>query len=356
MAILTLQKRMMELGRIRLGGEKGEKQPGRKLDAFRFTSPSKTLLEAVGARYGGKVAPWDSAPDDGYWQVYTDATELHGIFPPVFSEQDGTPTVPLSQWFESWAGGACDRRCDGVTELLSGKPCLCQTLIDKQGEDARVCKPTTRLSFMLPDLPGLGVWRVESRGYHAAIELPGTARVLERAAQEGVFIPMVLRLEKRTVKKPGEKHPRRFVVPVLELPNVTVYQLAAGEVPLVLNAPAGKPERPGLPAGPEPEPEKFNEPEPEHGPPPPLPGTPLETPDPEKIDANGKVVTAAQVKLLWTTIRTRGVPEDRVRAIVEEATGQGSTRAIPADLFEAVLTAVQAEEVESKFRIPESAR
>lgn len=245
MPILQVQRRMMELGRVRLG-EKGSKGEPRKLDHFRFTTASKALAEALAEAYGGKAVPWEGAPDEGYWEVKTEATQLDIVLPPVFSDADGSPTLPFSQWLELWSGGGCQRRCDGATEALTGKPCLCQTLVDAKGEDARECKPTTRLSFMLPNIPGLGVWRVESKGWNAAAELPGTLMVLQQAAQEGKFIPAVLRLEHRTKKVEGQT--RRFVVPVIELPNVTIAQLASGDVPLAINGPQAPAEKPALPA------------------------------------------------------------------------------------------------------------
>jgi hypothetical protein len=245
MPIYELQKRYMELGRIRLGDEKKPNAPGRPTGTFRFTSASQQLLEAVAARYGGTVKPWE-AQDEGYFQVMTDASEIDAIMPPVFSSVDGEVTVPFSQFYEDWAGAACQRRCDGETELLSGKPCLCKAEVDADGEDARTCKITTRFSVMLPDIPGLGVWRMESHGYNAAVELPGTIELLVRAAAEHTFLPIVLRIEHRTKRVP-DGPTKRFVVPVIDLPSVTLKQLASGEVPLVLNAPRQSPPKPPLP-------------------------------------------------------------------------------------------------------------
>src|SRR5439155_26461896 len=116
----------------------------------------------------------------------------------------------------------------GDTEALSGKACMC-------GPDSRAWKPTTRISFMLPDIPGLGLWRVESHGWNAAAETPGAVEVLVRAASEGVFIPAVLGLENRTSKKGNQT--RRFVVPVIDVQGTTVNQLAGGNLPLAINAP-----------------------------------------------------------------------------------------------------------------------
>src|SRR5690242_11118624 len=96
----AIQRRMMELGRVRLG-EKGTKGEPKKLDRFRFTSASKALLDALAAKYGGEVKEWEGA-DDGYFEVYTDAKAVDIVLPPVFSDADGEPTYPFSQWFEQW--------------------------------------------------------------------------------------------------------------------------------------------------------------------------------------------------------------------------------------------------------------
>jgi len=246
MPILELQRRFMTLGRVRLG-EKGPKGEPKRLDSFRFTTASQDLIHAVADVYGGKPEPWVDAPDgDGYWQVTTEARELKIVLPPVYSDADGSPTTTYSQWLESWTAAGAQRRCDGVTEMLSGQPCLCRALVEEGGEEARVCQMTTRVSFLLPDIPGVGVWLMTSHGYNAAVELPGTLELLVRAASQHAFIEACLRIENRVKKTPGEPT-KRFVVPVIDLPSVTLKQLASGEVPLVLNAPRQSPPKPPLP-------------------------------------------------------------------------------------------------------------
>jgi hypothetical protein len=236
----------MTLGRVRLG-EKGSKGEPKRLDSFRFTTASQDLINAVASRYGGTPEPWTDAPDgEGYWQVTTEARELNIMLPPVYSAEDGSSTTTLSQWMESWTAAGCARRCDGQTEMLSGAPCLCRPLVEKDGEDARVCQMTTRVSFLLPDVPGVGVWLLTSHGFNAAVELPGTLELLMRAASQHAFIEACLRIENRTRKQPGQPT-KRFVVPVIDLPSVTLKQLASGEVPLVLNAPRQSPPKPSLP-------------------------------------------------------------------------------------------------------------
>jgi hypothetical protein len=257
-----IQRRMMTLGRVRMG-EKSSSGAPKKLDTFRFTSASAELLASVAAKYGGTVKPWQGAPDEGYFEVVTETAELDIVLPPVFAQADGAPTVPYSQWLELWSAGGCQRRCDGVTEAISGEACMCDP-------DARQCQITTRISFLMPDIRGLGVWRLDSHGWNAAAELPGTLEILHQAAAQGKFIPATLRIEHRTKKSDGQT--RRFIVPVVELRDVTIEQLARGEVPLAINAPAPSPDRPALPAGaPEPANHAFTNGEPGHGPPPALP-------------------------------------------------------------------------------------
>jgi hypothetical protein len=231
MPIISLQRRARELGRIRMGqvvvSSNGKARPS-KLDRFRITSSSKDLIEKVAQLYGGTAQPW--TPQNGgpeQWEVLTDATRLPVLVPPQ----------PVSQWFEVWSGGGCQRRCDGVTEVLSDAPCICGP-----DPEERMCKPTTRLNVVLSEVEGIGVFRLESHGYYAATELPSAAELL--AASNG-YISGHLALEERVVKRNGET--RRFMVPTLDV-GVTPAQLMAGNAgteiggsaPCELSGPAPK--------------------------------------------------------------------------------------------------------------------
>ncbi|MFC8424000.1 hypothetical protein ACFUN7_24500 [Streptomyces sp. NPDC057236] len=210
MPILTLQQRLRELGRIRIGQKvataKGGTRPA-KLNRFRLTSPSKELLDRVAAKYGGTVNPWTPEGGAAQYEVITEATRM-----PIH-----VPPQPVSQYFELWSGGGCQRRCDGVTELLKDRPCLCGP-----DPEQRQCKPTTRLNVVLSEIEGVGVWRLESHGYYAALELPGVAELL---AQTGGYVEAFLGLEQRTAKRDGQT--RHWMVPTIDL-AVTPAALMAG--------------------------------------------------------------------------------------------------------------------------------
>jgi hypothetical protein len=198
MPIITLQRRLREIGRIR-AGTKSDKGAPTKLTTWRLTSAQQSVIEQAATLWGGKVEPWDS-PNGPQWQVITNTDSLRVIIP---NGQSAT------QYYESWKGGGCVRRCDGQTELLSDVPCLCDP-----DPERRECKPITRLNVMLPDLSDLGQWRLDTGSWYGAGELGGVADLLASANAE--YVPARLRLEQRSVKRPG-KPTNRFAVPVIEM-------------------------------------------------------------------------------------------------------------------------------------------
>lgn len=219
MPIIDLQMRQRELGRIRMGRKTGEKGRPEKLDKFRFTSASKDLIDSIAALYGGQAAAWNN---DGaaQFEVYTQANRVPILLPPQ----------PISQWYELWSGGGCQRRCDGVTNVLGDKPCECPSDPLDRAELAakgRACKPTTRLNVMLRDVPGIGVWRLESHGFHSAVELPMVAEFLAQATEAGTYLPAELALAARSSKRPGVGK-RDWLVPIIEV-GATLRQIMSGE-------------------------------------------------------------------------------------------------------------------------------
>ena len=215
---IAVQRRLVELGRIRLG-EKGTKGEPKKLTKFRLTSASRPLLETAARLYGGTVRSWKGAPDEGMWELYTETDALDVMVPPILSA--------YSQFYEVWDAGGCTLRCDGHWESVAGAPC-------DHGEHEGM-KVTTRVSVILPKLPGLGVWRLETHGWNAAATLPSS---LELIGVVGRWIPAVIRLEQRSSRTrddasidPRTQKPRvlvrRFVVPVIDLVGVSFAEMLA---------------------------------------------------------------------------------------------------------------------------------
>jgi Recombination directionality factor-like len=208
--------RVQEIGRIRMG-EKGPKGAPVKLKTFRLTSNDRHVLEAAAALYGGTVQAWQDAPDEGMWQLTTAAAELDILIPRVLRS--------VSQSWELWQGGTCERRCKGVTEEISGQPCICG---DKRGEEG-YCDIVTRVSVILPRLPGLGLWRLDTGGFHAATTIPATVDLL-LALDPRPMVPAVLRAIQAStkVREDGKVITHRFVKPMLDAPGITIGQMVAG--------------------------------------------------------------------------------------------------------------------------------
>lgn len=246
--ILDIQRQLVELGRIRTGDQVEFRDQGgrtksrpRKLDTFRLTSPRRDLVEEAARLYGGLARAWGDQ-----WEVTVTAETLPIMLP---------PGEAISQWYELWSGGGCQRRCDGARQVLVDEPCACPADKAERAQLASrgaACKPTTRVNLILPELPGLGVWRLESHGYYAAVEIAGAAEYLSMATSVGHRIPARLRLVKRQVKRPAigkdgkaTVQTRNFAVPTIDL-EVRITDLLAGEIPALPAATVP----PALPSGP----------------------------------------------------------------------------------------------------------
>lgn len=243
MPLLDRQRQGVRLGTIRLGvrvvGSDGKARP-KKLTTFRLTSPSRDKIEAAAALYGGTCETWQPERGAAQWQVVTERDVIPVRVP---------PGSPVEQNYELWAATR-KRLCDGVRERMRDQPCQCPAdLLQRKFFAAKgeACKPVTRLSLILADLPGLGIWSLSSTGDSAADELAATAELLIRMELQNVYLPAALRLEQRTSGGSGELH--HYAVPVLDV-GASLADLEAGRLPAIEGGPA----RPALPtAAPAPE-------------------------------------------------------------------------------------------------------
>jgi len=340
--ILDLQQRLVEVGRIRLGtSEEATSRQGKKfrrpvkLDTFRLTSRDEQRIRAAADLYGGAPAPWR----DGEWEIITETETLDVLV---------IPGQALSQFWETWEGGECKRRCDGVTEHLTDRPCLCPDDYGERQEaakDGKACKPTTRLSVVLPRLPGIGQWRLEAHGFYAAVELAAAAQILEEASRRGALLPARLRVEQRTARRGGQTHNYRVPVLDLDVSVAQLHELAAGEVPDgyqpvtvgrgpsvgealdAAQAGATRPRRQGRTAA-------------EIGPAAPAPTT---APIGDGDTPAEPLITEPQRKLLFAAAKEHDVARDDLKRILTEVTGQDSSAAVPARQFDELLATVRGE-------------
>jgi hypothetical protein len=235
--IRTAQKQARELGRLRTGysipnqDEKKRPRPV-KSKTWVISSHAEHYVTAAADAWGGKVERWqpqgNGAPQ---FRVITEAEQIEAILP---------PGDPLSQANEMWNKGGCVRRCDGETEQISRHPCLClaqhgpewhllrQDLYTKD----KVCAATSRLNVVLPDMPDVGVWRVETHSWYAANELAGTVDMVLSGTGGKGLVPVTLRIEPRTRVAGGQT--KQFPVVVVEIRGVTTRQALTGPLPMAV--------------------------------------------------------------------------------------------------------------------------
>ena len=228
--IIDMQRSMTERGRIRLGYKtSGTRRDGStytrpaKSDTFLLSSHDRGLIDRAAAEMGTTAVEFDAG-----WRFDTGLKVLDVVIPPAY--------MAFSQWYELWGNKVCHRRCDGIRETISDGPCQCDPDPAK-----RECKTTTRLSVMLVDLPGFGLWRIESHGWYAATELFGGIEALTLLAPDTLVRGRLVADHREVVRFDADGKPKthKFVVPTLDLPDVRLRELMTpdGGVGVAINAP-----------------------------------------------------------------------------------------------------------------------
>lgn len=229
--IMNLQRQARELGRLRTGWSVPNPDPDKrprpvKSKTWVVSSHAEHYVQAAADLWGGSVERWQpqgaGAPQ---FRVITKAEQIDAALP----QGD-----PLSQHNEMWNKGGCMRRCDGQTELLSRKPCLClaeygeewHLLRQDQRRKDKVCAATSRLNVILLDMPDVGVWRAETHSFYAANEMAGTVDMILSGTGGQGLIPVTLRIEPRTRVAGGTT--KHFPVVVVEVRGVTPRQALSG--------------------------------------------------------------------------------------------------------------------------------
>lgn len=267
--IIETQARLVEVGRIRVGARKPASGAGRPLTMFRLTSRSRSLLEAAAEVFGGEVKPW---PERNEYELLTQKPSIRAYLS-LRPTPDGD-YESLSQNYELWKGNTCVRRCTGLTcrtwkQTGTDKknnpvhepievPCLCER------EAEQSCKLTSRLSVILPEVPAIGMWRLDtgSKTFDGEVNaLIDTAKMLGLPPLLGVLLSIEMREKRTGPDQPTSKFPvvRIEFDPEPVSPALMVAQIqqralqsgvSLGELPApeptpMLPAPAEGPKYPG---------------------------------------------------------------------------------------------------------------
>lgn len=230
--IVERQRRLIEVGIIRVGERKGERTPGRPRTTFRITSRHKDVLEVIAEVYGGKVVPWEK----GLFEVCIESASIKALF--SIRELPDGDLESLSRNFEEWKGNTCTKRCDGQTctvwkEIGKGTdgkpkheraavPCECDP-------DARKCKLVSRVSVILPEIPALGLWRLNTGSTHFESEVVALVETIRQLGLPSP-VPVTLTISTRESRTgPGDSTCKYPVVEIkLDPSPVSIAALVSG--------------------------------------------------------------------------------------------------------------------------------
>lgn len=209
MPIVDLQPQLPTAFRLRLGTtEKATSQAGKEFDRpkhlggqLRATSPVRSVVDSIQEAYGGEgVIEW--AREGGReWSTLLPARPLRVILVPGSS---------LSQWWEHWSGGTCDRRCDGVTDHLRNCPCTCPP-VEERTDRQHHCTPKSRITLILPRMNMLCAGRLDTGSRIAAASLAGTMAASAMLLDSGVLLSATLKIGYRNKGKSHYVYPEVII-------------------------------------------------------------------------------------------------------------------------------------------------
>jgi hypothetical protein len=214
---LTEEVRLPRLGRIRLGTKRPDGKPQRE-DHF--------VLPRDHALYGQLVARFGEEPrelrvvipleDEEKWaeQYYRAYSQTRGLI----CKGDGETATQMQ---DVKTGELVNR--DTGTIVMEEVPCAGR---DCEHYRTKTCKETLNLRFMLPDIPGLGVWEIDTHSVNNILNINSSAKIIRSAFGRVSMIPLILSFDPAMVRSPrdGKLH----TMSLLNLrTNVTLAELAA---------------------------------------------------------------------------------------------------------------------------------
>jgi len=214
---LSEDVRMPRLGKIHLGYKHPEKGYPVKTDYFvlpKDHSDYEKLVKAFGEK-PKELRVLIPVEDEELWasQYYKAYDMTRGLI----CKGDGEMAMRM---LDVKTGALADKKTETVTMkewTCAGKEC--------PEYQTKKCGETMNLRFILPEVPGLGVWQIDTGSINSILNINSCAKIIKRAFGRISMVPLILALEPIQVNNPetGKKQ----TVFVLNLRSqVTMAQLA----------------------------------------------------------------------------------------------------------------------------------
>jgi len=216
--------RLPRLGKIRLG-EKSDR--GYPIKTDHFVCPAE-VHEVFGAE-PTELRIMFPSEDNEQWasQWYRCYSQTRGLICKGNGEQ-ATALVDVST-------GEIVSKETNTTELrdVSCDPETCEHYQQKR------CRRVMNLQFLIPEVPGLGIWQLDTTSFHSIVSVNSCVRLIKMTCGRISGIPLTLALEPREVQ-PGGKKQKVWTLTIRA--NVSIASLLAGDHPQLLTIPAKLPD------------------------------------------------------------------------------------------------------------------
>lgn len=150
--------------------------------------------------------------------------ELHIMFPV------SNPDIFFQQWYKCYGANLLKCKGDGEKAFtwdengggMKEIPCPCDKLEKKE------CKQIGILQFLLPDVPGAGVWQVTTSSRNSIIDLNSSIDFIKAICGRAHMIPLILKREKMEMQRVEDGKPKKSTHYTLKVDldaNVSLRQL-----------------------------------------------------------------------------------------------------------------------------------
>ncbi len=111
-------------------------------------------------------------------------------------------------------------------------PDTCEQYLEKQ------CRRVMNLLFFIPDVPGIGVWQLDTTSFYSIVNVNSCVDLIRRLCGRISFIPLTLSLEPQIVEPPGIKKKTVHILQIRSDVKLAAIQKLGRVAPEVIMLPA----------------------------------------------------------------------------------------------------------------------
>ncbi len=203
---LSEQRRMPRLGKIRLGRKVPTKDGNSERPEASKVFVLPPELEAIYGKECAELPIMIPVEDDELWasQYYKRYSLTRGLV----CKGDGET---CRRMLDAMTGAIANRETKEIV-WKEGLPCDGMGCPDYK---AKACKEVMHLQFIMPDVPGLGIWQIDTGSVNSIRNINSAAAMVRAVYKRLAFIPLLLTLEPVEVVNPDDG--KKKIVRVLNL-------------------------------------------------------------------------------------------------------------------------------------------